>query len=386
MKCPKCGHSQESGLECAACGIVFAKVLPPPAPPIPPVPGRSAAAPRRQAPAEPGVGFGAVVLTALLTGLIVFAVVRQRPAVAPGAAAAPRGPAAAPAATPAAAPSPPIVDAGAPPAAAMGRAAHKPIEAARSATVFVKSGWGIGSGFIIDEQCHVITNRHVVETDGSRVADRFVKDPDTRVQIANAQQQLEQEIGREQQLRRAIADQPGMNTERLQLEQHIQTMQQQLTDLPGQIGDVIKGKVTASGREGFSVILIDGTEFKGLHAEYADSRDLALLQLPMQHCPHLSPGDSTQLSVGQQLYTIGNPSGLGYSVTSGVFSGERADGDDRYLQTDAPINPGNSGGPLITEDGRVVGINTMVLRGTQGIGFAIPIEAVYAESAFRLSR
>ncbi|MGA8708810.1 MAG: hypothetical protein WB646_17705, partial [Steroidobacteraceae bacterium] len=76
MKCPKCGHSQESGLECAACGIVFAKVLPPPAPPIPPVPGRSAAAPRRQAPAEPGVGFGAVVLTALLTGLIVFAVVR----------------------------------------------------------------------------------------------------------------------------------------------------------------------------------------------------------------------------------------------------------------------------------------------------------------------
>jgi hypothetical protein len=54
-------------------------------------------------------------------------------------------------------------------------------------------------------------------------------------------------------------------------------------------------------------------------------------------------------------------------------------GQKRMLQTDASINPGNSGGPLITESGRVVGINTLVLRGTQGIGFAIPVEEAYAQ-------
>jgi S1-C subfamily serine protease len=83
--------------------------------------------------------------------------------------------------------------------------------------------------------------------------------------------------------------------------------------------------------------------------------------------------------VGDRLYTVGNPSGLAYTVTSGVFSGERGEGGERLLQTDAPINPGNSGGPLITADGQVVGINTSVARGLQGIGFAIPIETAFNE-------
>jgi S1-C subfamily serine protease len=125
--------------------------------------------------------------------------------------------------------------------------------------------------------------------------------------------------------------------------------------------------------------MVDGTEFRSLHAEYADSRDLAIFQLPANHCPHLAPGNSSTLAQGERLYTIGNPSGLAYSVTSGIFSGDRGAGQERFLQTDAPINPGNSGGPLIRENGEVVGINTLVLQGAQGIGFAIPIEAVYQE-------
>jgi serine protease Do len=379
MECPKCGHHQDSAIKCESCGIYFAKVQP--QQPASRANADSRARSRRE---EPGLGLGAVALAATLTGLIVFSVMRGR----------------APARTAASVPSAAVVEAPSRigplqpastdtvPEAQMARASssHRPIEAARNATVFVKTGWGIGSGFIIDEDCHVVTNRHVVESDGARVADRFVEDPDTRVRIASAQQQLEAEIYREQQLRRALDSQPGTNTERLELEQRIQSMQRQLVDLPGQISDTIKGKVDASTRAGFSVTMIDGTEFDGLHADYSDNRDLAMLKLPINHCPHVTAGDSHKLSVGERLYTVGNPSGLAYTVTSGVFSGERGQGSERFLQTDAPINPGNSGGPLITEDGEVVGINTLVLRGAQGIGFAIPIEAVYEESGFRLNR
>ena len=80
-----------------------------------------------------------------------------------------------------------------------------------------------------------------------------------------------------------------------------------------------------------------------------------------------------------QLFTIGSPSGLTYSVTSGVFSGFREDESGRFLQTDAPINPGNSGGPLIMQNGQVVGVNTAILEGTEGIGFSLPIEYVVSE-------
>ena len=257
--------------------------------------------------------------------------------------------------------------------------ARNAIETARNATVFIKTGWGLGSGFIIDADCHVITSRHVVETDGARVASRVVDSPEMRTRMAAAEQQLRASIVQQTQLRRALVGQPGTHLQVIDLDDHIQAMQQELADLPARVGRDISEKVTDSGRTGFAVTLVDGTEFNSLHAEYADDLDLAIFQLPADHCPHLDPGNSANLALGERLYTIGNPSGLAYSVTSGIFSGERGSGQQRFLQTDAPINPGNSGGPLVTGDGQVVGINTMVLRGAQGIGFAIPVEAVYQQ-------
>jgi serine protease Do len=372
MICPKCKHEQDDTVKCAACGIYFAKFHSPQAA------AERPRRPRAEPTPPPGFGAGGLVVTVILTATLVFYFMRKPAAPTPSAptqtsvvVVTQRTPTAPSLTQSAAAPIP------AQPAGAL--AARNPIEAARNATVFIRTGWGLGSGFIIDQDCHVITNRHVVETDGARVANEVARDPDMQDRIETGRQQLAEAIAREQAMRRNLAGRPGMNLEQVELDRHIREMQQTLVDLQGGVSKFITRKVEASGHTGFSATLVDGREFTSLHADYAGNVDLAIFQLPTHDCPHIPSGHSSGLAFGQRLYTVGNPQGLAYTVTSGVFSGERGAGKARVLQTDAPINPGNSGGPLITESGQVVGINTMVMRGMQGIGFAIPIEAVYEE-------
>jgi serine protease Do len=370
VNCPKCNHTQDDTVKCGSCGIYFAKVGPT-AKSTPPKPaGRS-----RATPTEPTIGAGALLVTALITAAIVVAYMRGRSAAptvaATGAGSANRVLAADTAARPAA--SPQVT----PPQSGQVPASRNPIEDARNAVVLVKTSWGLGSGFIVDAECHVITNRHVVETDGARVANSVAQDPEAQERLDTTRQKLVDGINREEQLRNALNGRPGTSLEQVELDRHIALMRAQLDDLSINLRQVISRKVEGGARSGFTAILVDGRQFDSLHAEFATNFDLALFRLPIGQCPHIPIGRSTGLSFGQRLYTIGNPSGLAYTVTSGVFSGERGEGYQRVLQTDAPINPGNSGGPLITEAGQVIGINTMVLRGTHGIGFAIPIEAAF---------
>jgi Do/DeqQ family serine protease len=111
--------------------------------------------------------------------------------------------------------------------------------------------------------------------------------------------------------------------------------------------------------------------------------DLALLKVNAgKDLPFLTLGNSDQIRVGNWVIAIGNPYGLDHTVTTGVISakGRPIDVEDRQyenlLQTDASINPGNSGGPLLNLKGEVVGINTAISSGAQGIGFAIPTSTV----------
>ena len=379
MDCPKCGHQQADTIKCASCGIYFAKFAEQQA--------RLANRPRERmhhAPPGAGSGWGAITLTAIVSVVLVWGLMRGRTP----AGAAPTAPARPAAQRTSRGPEAPAPSAMASSArelsgleAQLARTfpARNAIETARNATVFIKTGWGMGSGFIIDGDCHVITNRHVVETDGARVASTVVDTPEMRWRIESAEQQLRANVAQQLQLRNALQGQPGTNLQVLEIDERIQAMRAELADLPGRVRGAISDKVEGSGRSGFTVILVDGTEYRSLHAHYAEGRDLAMFQLPADHCPHLEPGDSSGLAQGERLYTIGNPSGLAYSVTSGVFSGDRGAGQQRMLQTDAPINPGNSGGPLVRENGQVIGINTLVLKGAQGIGFAIPIEAIYQD-------
>jgi Do/DeqQ family serine protease len=109
--------------------------------------------------------------------------------------------------------------------------------------------------------------------------------------------------------------------------------------------------------------------------------DIAVLQIPADHLTAVPMGNSDDLQVGDFVLAIGNPFGLGQTVTSGIVSalgrsGLGIEGYEDFIQTDASINPGNSGGPLVDLHGRCVGINTAILApggGNIGIGFAVPI-------------
>lgn len=109
--------------------------------------------------------------------------------------------------------------------------------------------------------------------------------------------------------------------------------------------------------------------------------DVAVIQVPAKNLPTVTLGNSDAVKQGQWAIAIGNPLGLQETVTVGVISGiERSSAaigipDKRvgFIQTDAAINPGNSGGPLLNAAGDVIGINTAILQGAQGLGFAIPI-------------
>ncbi len=111
--------------------------------------------------------------------------------------------------------------------------------------------------------------------------------------------------------------------------------------------------------------------------------DLALIKIEGMNLPTLTLGDSNALKQGQLVMAFGNPLGLEGSASMGIVSSTRrrlkAEDPMVYIQTDAPINPGNSGGPLVDTDGRVVGLNTLILTqsgGSEGLGFAVPSNIV----------
>jgi serine protease DegQ len=134
-----------------------------------------------------------------------------------------------------------------------------------------------------------------------------------------------------------------------------------------------------------SVILLDGRQLDAKLIGTDPETDVALLEVPKEKLTALSIADSEQLRVGDFVVAIGNPFGLGQTVTSGIVSalgrsGLGIEGYEDFIQTDASINPGNSGGALVNLRGELIGINTAILApggGNVGIGFAIPSNMMY---------
>lgn len=155
----------------------------------------------------------------------------------------------------------------------------------------------------------------------------------------------------------------------------------------GVIIDAAKGTVVTNhhvvdGADEIHVALADGRSYKAKLIGSDPEVDIAVLQLEsFKDLTQLAIADSDQLEVGDFVVAIGNPFGLGQTVTSGVVSalgrsGLGIEGYESFIQTDASINPGNSGGALVNLRGELVGINTAIIApagGNVGIGFAIPV-------------
>lgn len=159
--------------------------------------------------------------------------------------------------------------------------------------------------------------------------------------------------------------------------------------LDAEEGIVITNNHVIKGADEVQVSLIDGRTFvaevKGTDPEL----DVAVLKIDAKDLADVPLADSNGLEVGDFVVAIGNPFGLGQTVTTGVVSalgrtGLGIEGYENFIQTDASINPGNSGGALVDLSGRLVGINTAIIApagGNVGIGFAIPVHMVEASMA-----
>ncbi|WP_293146402.1 MULTISPECIES: HhoA/HhoB/HtrA family serine endopeptidase [unclassified Microcoleus] len=150
----------------------------------------------------------------------------------------------------------------------------------------------------------------------------------------------------------------------------------------GSDGRILTNAHVVDGADTVTVKLKDGREFAGKVLGVDTVTDVAVVKVEATNLPVVNLGKSEDLQPGEWAIAIGNPLGLDNTVTVGIISATGRSSADvgvpdkrvSFIQTDAAINPGNSGGPLLNQRGQVIGMNTAIIEGAQGLGFAIPID------------
>ncbi|MEL6325569.1 MAG: HhoA/HhoB/HtrA family serine endopeptidase [Cyanobacteria bacterium J06626_23] len=146
-------------------------------------------------------------------------------------------------------------------------------------------------------------------------------------------------------------------------------------------GRIITNAHVVDGADRVQVTLKDGRTLEGEVMGSDPVTDVAVIKVSESNLPTVQLSDSDQIQPGEWAIAIGNPLGLDNTVTAGIISGVGRSSSQvgvpdkrvEFIQTDTAINPGNSGGPLLNAQGEVIGVNTAIIRGAQGLGFAIPI-------------
>ena len=152
----------------------------------------------------------------------------------------------------------------------------------------------------------------------------------------------------------------------------------------GADGYIVTNNHVVDGATELTVSMADKREMKARVIGTDAKTDIALIKVDARDLPHVVLGDSSKVEVGDIALAMGNPFGLGQTVTMGIISATGRGGlgiedYEDFIQTDASINPGNSGGALVNTRGELIGINTAILSrsgGNQGVGFAVPVDLV----------
>lgn len=159
-------------------------------------------------------------------------------------------------------------------------------------------------------------------------------------------------------------------------------------------GLILTNAHVVSGADTVTVTMKDGREISGKVVGQDSLTDVAVVRVQANNLPTVPLGNSDGLKPGEWAIAIGNPLGLDNTVTAGIISATGrssaevrvADKRVSFIQTDAAINPGNSGGPLLNQRGEVIGMNTAIIGGAQGLGFAIPINTAQRISQQLISK
>jgi len=278
-----------------------------------------------------------------------------------------------------------------------------PIEQASLAVVAIQSPLANGSGFFISDDGYILTNKHVVKptdtaqwqalqdkltetknayqqankvfrSEGARLDEMEETLKDYRREIDKADDSYAKRV-EEAEYKLLMSRYLGHKREYTQAKRAYLSRRKEYENARREFNVQSSFAIL---RKDFKVILKDGAEITARLISVSGKSDLALLKVDGYHTPFIQPADNEALRQGVRVFAIGSPLGIKDVMTAGVIAGFK----DEYVITDATVLPGSSGGPLVTDAGKVAGINSIRVSqvlGGEGFGGAISIDTAFTE-------